>query len=218
MRDYLRVKEVGSIRELFKPFGDAHVILYRRDFSENLRGQFNALARRLRAPVGERGSNVKEFEADLRNIATGPETSGIREAALLLLRDRQDVDLILNGKTRPSQIRVENNGGWKEEDEEKFHIDHCVNTDVGRVIACYTDPVTQWIRWEDALRKEEGVFSARPGAQISSFRVGDIFRFKALSANDESTAGQESCLIHRRPEPTPQQRAENVPRLLWVAG
>lgn len=215
--DYAGIKVVGSLDELFNtPFGEANAVLWPR----TLRGDFNNVARLL---YKKREKN--DYFRDLENIARD-NPDGLGQAAMAVLQDIQTVDGILKGQSRPLDIRVQYNSGWAgDKGVENFHVDTCTRQETGRILCCYTAPVTQWIKNEDAQpvpgTLHGNLYKARPGTPVYSFRPGDMFRIKSVTHGEtaaDKAAFRDSCFVHRVPEPSARDRSLNQPRMLWVAG
>jgi len=216
--DYGRIRIVKSLAEVFnEPFGDASVILFPR----SLTGDFNALAKKLYSAPSEPGYSRADHAANLAKIAQEQQGSALGDAAALVLSDLQaSVKLMLGHDRIFGNMRVENTGRWKgTHTVEQFHIDGTDNAAMGRALCCYTEPVTQWIRSEDAKWVRDTQFKAKKGAEIYSFQPGDIFRIKALPNSMPELKMKKpdlSYFVHRVPQATKEQQ-DNI-RLLWVLG
>lgn len=204
---YNGVKVVGSLTELFNAeFGDANCILFPRPIS----GEFNQLANLL-----------KKYGQD-KLYDEGFVPQFYRAERQLIIDDMQAIrrELHDRGVSVASALRVETSEGWVESQSPcAFHVDGCSKPEIGRILCSYNEPVTEWLRNEDAVNvpqdRVRDLYKAKEGAAVQRFRPGDIFRIKSMLARDMTSNG-EGCFIHRAPEPTEDTR--HLVRLLLVAG
>ena len=204
---YRGVKVVGSLTELFNAeFGEANCILFPRSIS----GEFNQLAKLLKKYGTEKlydDGFVPQFYRVERKL--------IIDDMKVIRRELQE-----RGVNAGSALRVETSEGWVESKSHcAYHVDGCCNPEIGRILCSYNEPVTEWLRNEDAVNVPQerirDLYKAKDGATIQRFRPGDIFRIKSMLARDMTSNG-EGCFIHRAPKPT--EETKHLVRMLLVAG
>ena len=205
--NYPNIKVVGSLTELFNAeFGEANCILFPRPIS----GEFNQLAKLLKKHGTEKlydeGFVPQFYWAERRLIID--DMKAIR-------RELQE-----RGVNTGSALRVETSEGWIESQSPcAYHVEGCSKPEIGRILCSYNEPVTEWLRNEDAVNVPQerirDLYKAKEGATIQRFRPGDIFRIKSMLGRDMTSNG-EGCFIHRAPEPT--EETKHLVRMLLVAG
>ncbi len=205
---YKRIKVVGSLTDMFNtPFGgtdEVNCILHPRRLSED----FNALVSGLETIL----SHVDQRDAQkpllaLRKIAQGYESESY--AARLILEDLR----LMEETGAGTYFRVVRPDDRNYDGQRIFHEDHLGQEESvvrrGLLISCYTEPVTEWLRNEDAFRVNEIFHQPYPGAEILRFAPGDIWRH---AGSFEAGISVAQPLIHRAPD----QHEGEPPRLLLV--
>lgn len=173
------------------PFSeDVNCILYPRA----LTGAFNTLARELRQ------ESQTFYAAGLENFAEAHPAYG-SEIGLILA----DIDACGHAGFQ-AYLRVVDSRHHYKDIVHGFHVDFA-QAGKGRAMCCYTGPVTEAVRNEDAT--QDGLnnrYVPKPGA-VFQFQVGDLWR-QAGTMN----GGNVLPFIHRAPRIAP----EAVPRLVLV--
>lgn len=219
---YKRIKVVSSLSALFnEKFGgpdEVNCVLFPRRLS----GDFNKLAKTIESEV-----LFKNIFMDLRRV-NFPElkksfcslSQPEKIAAELVLADfhllENEYQRLCDqkvGRVTDTQLRL-----LKQYTEpgkiiwapEAFHTDGD-RSSLGRILCCYNDPVTEWIRNEDVevKRSDNGNLLPKKNAQIFSFHAGDIWRMAA-----DGGGYDVPFFIHR----SPPSKIDNPPRLLLVGG
>jgi len=181
-------------------FHSASVILLPRKLS----GDFNALALGLEdlrsSPVRQKKTAL--LQKKLTSFASD-RNSELRDAAGIVLEDMR----YFQQKGFFFELRLERSF-IRSDDDLPFHQDR-LDESFGRILCSYNDPVTEWIRPENAdYHRRTGLFSAKEESGICRFQTGDLWRF-AGSKNKNGVIP----LIHRAPRSNPG----SPPRLLLVA-
>lgn len=200
-KDYSSVIEVGSLQELFAAgaTAPAHVnaIVWRRGA---LSGNFNGLAKAFSNYVrpheylqrfASLGLNqVNDKLMALRMMC--PEwDEAYEEAALQLQNDVEEFSKYI--ETRSSTLRWVGQSGYGDM-VDQYHKDG----GVWRLMCCYNDPATAWIKNQDAVRQgSTDSYRLLSGATEYAFEPGDIW----LHAGDEREIGQP--FIHKATKPKP---------------
>jgi hypothetical protein len=209
--DYDRIKVVDSLAAIAEPFeGPVNCNLFPRRLTEN----FNALAATF-LPVQEKRpyfpgfEGARDFEEYLRSTQGEARVAGER-----ILQDMQDISALFGD----AFLRVVNPVFPYMFPDPCFHGD----TVKKRVLCCYVNPVTRWVRNDQATRKlvphgdgdgfeaEDWVelYTPEPGADIRSFAPTDIWC--------------HSGWVHKEDRPSfahavPEKDQVVLPRLLLVA-
>jgi hypothetical protein len=200
--NYKRIQVVGSLTELFNAsFGgpaEINCILYPRRLS----GDFNALAAEL---AGIRSRHIEDILSEYSEDIN----SGLAKAAGTILEDMRAIRSELEKAETYSglDLRIERRGNpYPGESPWALHKDGAHNASLGRILCCYTDPVTEWARNEDVQTWKVGLYKLKPEGKINRFRPGDIWR---LSVDPECP------FVHRVPASV---RQNDPPRIVLVAG
>jgi hypothetical protein len=203
-QDYKRIKVVDSLTELFnEQFGGAdevNAVLMPRRVSEN----FQALA----GILGDRLGIKPDIKAQ-RSLDREGARNQIKHLdhweRKSLQRILYDMDQLSERDVQPL-LRVVSPAGYDFKIAYRLHEDREKPGENGRIMCCYMEPTTEWLRNEDAVRKGGQIYEAKPVTKFFSFRVGDIWK--------QADCGQKvEPFIHRaiRSEPG------SCPRLLLVA-
>lgn len=215
-KDYNRILVVGSLADFFNTqFTPAvNCILHPRRLS----GDFNALAQAIARDAWKMDSResydftLPHFEAATKKLRRANDGAGA--AAKIVLADMKTMMKRHHRKDISLRFIKEKAYAAASTDVKNFHADN-VDYPLGRILCAYNDPVTEFIRNEDAVKLERGEYSAREGAPVYGFASGDLWRQTGRQSqyDPESYKGLEP-FIHR----APRWRAGNAPRLLLVAG
>jgi hypothetical protein len=201
-KDYSRLLEVRSLQELFKAALSApeevNVILWRRG---ELSGDFNGLARYMEA-------NPSEPEIAVATPLYLPDYIKDKEGLSedILKASRQVIaDLKMFKEDAPYKMSPDLRLITKENDDrstDEFHLDG----GKWRLMCCYNEPVTEWVRNEDVIGYEELNIQIRPGTEIFTFMPGDVWMHACQDT------GKQDLFIHRGHTP----ELGEPPRLLTV--
>lgn len=206
--DYNGIKMVDSFEAMLsEPFGHASAVLLPRSLS----GDFNALAQ----VMGRKGY----WRAPLMRVEKRDDLRKNFPQEIDLLRE--DIRMLRGVSAQHYlDLRVSKDSNWREDRApHAFHSDGCRNAHFGRVLCCYNDPVTEWIRREDAIPRDshEGTFEKREGAPLYRFKAGDIWRLASRTGGDGNVCGRP-LFIHRTPPSIRDRKEEDPPRMVLVAG
>jgi hypothetical protein len=211
-----RIKVVQSMRAFFEEsFWPANVILHARA----LVGDFKALASWLdREFQIEKKQQMQTLSPESLSRLTDRMGGGERFAALQIIDDMKAIRQSRQGEEGHfgPVLRILSSAGYESVNDyytATFHHDRHMpaGQKTGRILCCYTGPVTEWINNEDARVRFSGdmLYDPLPEAEIHSFRLGEIWR--AAGAN--FTAGQVDPFIHR----SRKQKPGDLPRLVLQA-
>ncbi len=211
--DYKRITVVKSLSGLFRASFNAekNCFLYPR----RLKGDFNALAAALAGTVQEKCSRGREtfFAYELEDIAANLDNPGAVSAIETVLEDLKAIDSAFPRMLNSTLRLVWEKGYDSKSTIDQFHADGTYYP-MGRICCSYTDPVTEFIRNEDAVPVRPRYYEARDGARIYSFQPGDIWRMTGMDNSKRHKDEGLSYFIHRAP---PVKPGDSL-RLLLVAG
>ena len=212
-----RLHRVQTMRDFFDAsFGPANVILCNRA----LIGDFKALARWLdREFQIEEKKQMLSLSVDQLRRLSGRMPGGESFAAGQIIKDMQDIH---QSRAWPGAehfgpvLRILSSDGYGSgNDYYTATLHHDVHLPAGqktgRIFCCYTGPVTEWVRNEEAKIRFQGdfMYDAAPDAAIHTFRLGEIWR--AAGAN--IAAARTEPFIHR----SCKQKPGEPPRLVLQA-
>jgi hypothetical protein len=169
--DYTGIKVVGSLSEVFNtPFGPANAVVFPR----KLTADFNALARGLKEQLHITNKGRQQHTLSYHELAVRAQSmnAAAQEAVAVVLADMKEMESL----GLKAKLRVVSPAGYKFRIAHHFHEDIEKPTALGRILCCYNDPVTDWLRNEDAVRVSGQRYEARDSALIQSFRTGDIWK------------------------------------------
>jgi len=201
--DYPALLQVSSLKELFdaadKVGNEVNIIVWRRG---EISGAFNALSHNLSAHYGRDIDQTNPNEM-LSNERFGP-SGDIGEAFAKL---KKDIESFRSYITKKSAVRWVGDLGYEVDFYEGDFVDD-FHTDIPawRLMCCYNNPTTEWIKNEDVLRKSGLAYIARDDAVISRFAQGDVW-LHAGTDNEE-----RHPFIHRGPKAAQYRR-----RLLFAS-
>lgn len=203
-----RVKVVASLSDMFnRAFGGAeevNCIVHPRKLS----GDFNALARRLSAPLKLEKKPFVELSTDAFALHARSLRGAEKKAAKAILADMKRMD----EQNLNPVLRVIGEGDYREQSAfdrvHDFHADGVTKVGGYKVLCCYTSPVTEGLRLEDAEFQEDGYYKMKPGAKPFSFRPGSIWRHAVIGTGEGILP-----FIHRAPHVSEQRQ----PRLILMA-
>jgi hypothetical protein len=183
--------------------GGVNCVLHPRKLS----GDFNALARRLSAPL----DLEKKAFAELSTASFASSVAGLtgaeKDAANAILSDMKR----MKAEGMNPVLRVVGAGDYRDESRydrvHDFHVDGDTKEGGYKVLCCYTSPVTEGLRVEDAELRDDGFYAMKPGAEAFRFKPGDIWRQAVIGTGNDIFP-----FIHRAP-PADQK----TPRLMLIA-
>jgi hypothetical protein len=213
--DYNRIKVVGSMSQFFNErFGPQNVILYPRAVV----GDFRALARWIDHEFQiEKKKAQWIFNSQTLNRLYD-RMLGAEQFALRQILNDMDVVSRLQCSAKDSSsavvLVVMSSAGYADSDfttATMHHDTHRPGARMGRTLCCYTGPVTEWVRNEDAKLRFCGdfMYDLKQDAAIQTFRLGDIWRSAGCNIAEDQTLP----FIHR----SRKQKPGNVPRLILRA-
>jgi len=166
-----RIKVVGSLTEVFNtPYDPYNCVIFPR----KLTADFNALAKGLGEQLHVNPKVRAHHDLSYHELAVRAQSldEPAKAAADIVLADMREIEQ----KGLHATLRVVSPAGYKFRVAHAFHADKPKNTEHGRLLCCYTDPVTQSVRNEDATPINVEKYSVKPEAQITTFRPGDIWK------------------------------------------
>ncbi|MAQ71105.1 MAG: hypothetical protein CL565_02810 [Alphaproteobacteria bacterium] len=200
--NYDRLVQVGSLVELFhaaETVGpEVNIIVYRRGA---LSGDFNALADLIDTQyfTDRYLKSLSSFEEKdfLTQLGNGRKFNrDAKEAALQLIEDIQVTYPHMVDDRREKYMACISAEGYRYKDTHLFHSDGAV----WRLLACYTDPATEWIKNEYSKyvgnMGDTPIYDKADNALTYQFQPGDIWLQAGDYRNQNSTA-----FLHKAPEP-----------------
>lgn len=169
--DYDRIK---IVRDLYSFLHDdfsprANVILYQRP----LAGDFDTLAQKMAQyfNLGEKEIFIKYSEID--QIEAFRETLDDEHLSECVDYILKDMEFFFHSGARP-HFRILKTYQMDETTHE-FHVDGLMR-DFDRIMTCYNNPVTQFIKNSDVVSVSGHKVRYKPDAKIYEFQVGDIWK------------------------------------------
>lgn len=181
-----RIKVVGSLAEVFNTPYDPHNCVI---FPRKLTADFNALAKGLGEQLNLSRNVRNSHELSLHELSVRVRSlNGAAQAAgRIVIADMREIEKF----GIDPKLRVISPAGYKFKIAHAFHEDREKDTEYGRVLCCYVEPVTESIRNEDAVLIGSQKYTTKEGAVITAFEPGDIW--KHIARNDRGIP----AFIHR---------------------
>jgi hypothetical protein len=166
-----RIKVVGSLAEVFNtPYDPYNCVIYPR----RLTADFNALAKGLGEQLNLSRSVRNSHELSLHELALRVRSLGgeAQAAGRIVIADMGEIEKF---GIHP-KLRVISPAGYKFKIAHAFHEDREKDTEYGRILCCYVEPVTESIRNEDAVLIGSQKYAAKTDAVITAFQPGDVWK------------------------------------------
>ncbi len=166
-----RIQVVGSLTEVFNtPYDPYNCVIFPR----TLKADFNALAKGLGEQLNLSRSVRNSHELSLHELAlrVGSLNSEAQAAGQIVVADMREIEKF----GIDPKLRVISPAGYKFKIAHAFHEDREKDTEYGRVLCCYVEPVTESIRNEDAVPAGSQKYAAKENAPIMVFQPGDIWK------------------------------------------
>lgn len=211
--DYDRIKVVPDIYSLLnEDFGaKANLILHPR----RLAGDFDALALVMAAffNLGRHEIFIKYKDRDrLLEFGETLENPAFIAPLEIILDDMEFFHAAAGRVTFRLVRKYQSLDGVHD-----FHIDG-LNQDFDRIMCCYNDPVTEYVRNDDVLSIEGQTATVREGAPVFRFRPGDLARQRIRNKKTPGVLGLLRGITDNKVQRAFVHRAQksNHPRLMLV--
>lgn len=212
-QDYDRIKVVTDIATLltedFEP--RANLVLYPR----RLTADFDSLARVMAIyfELGREEIFIKYKDKEkLEEFYENLESEDLQKTLRLVLDDME----FFHSAGARTHLRLLRNYSEKSGTHD-FHVDG-LNQDFDRLMTCYNQPTTQYVRNNDVLSVEGHKAIVRPGAPVYQFHVGDIWKQRVRNKKPEGIFGMIKSVLENKAQRAFVHRAQraNHPRLMLV--
>ncbi len=210
---YDRIKVVPDICSLltedFEP--RANLVLYPR----RIKGDFDSLARVMAAyfNLGKDEIFVKYKDIQkLIDFGEALENDGLRNAMEIVLNDME----FFHSSGARTHLRLLR--GYSEASgTHGFHVDG-MNQNFDRLMTCYNEPVTEYVRNDDVIAIEGHKAIVKEGAPVFQFRPGDIWKQRVRNKKAENIFGLLKGAIENKAKRAFVHRAQKSkhPRLMVV--
>lgn len=207
--DYPRIRCVSSLEEIFNARSEAthgtNVVLFRRG---NLAQNFNKLANVIGQHINKPAHYIREpFDDFIANLKRDIDWDDELEAAADFVAT--DMKTFAPYRGAGSALRVI--GGNNDSDlQNYFHADGGLPWQSWRLMSCYNEPATEWLKNEDAVYdKDKDRYVPKDGATIYSMQAGDVWFHRRTTGFFEKL---RPPLIHRATTPKPGEH-----RLLFAS-
>lgn len=211
--DYDRIKIVPDVCSLLTEGFDskANVIVYPRRVSGNFDILAQALAEHFKLGRDELFIKYKDKQR-LLDAVDVLEDEDLRDSLKLLLSDME----FFHAAGARTHVRIlksysEHSG------THDFHVDG-LNQNFDRLMTCYNDPVTQYVRNEDVISVDGHKAVVRAGAPVYGFKPGDIWKQRVRNKKAEGLLGALKEKIEDKAKRAFVHRAQRSlhPRLMLV--
>jgi hypothetical protein len=211
--DYDRIKVVPDICSLltedFEP--KANIILYPR----RLQGDFDRLAFVMGAyfNLGKDEIFIKYKERDkIIEFGNKLEQEDLQNTLEIILTDME----FFHSAGARTNLRLLRNYS-EQSGTHDFHVDGN-NQDFDRLMVCYNNPVTQYVKNDDVISVEGHKAIVRKGAPIYAFRPGDVWRQRVRNKKPEGFFDMLKGAVENKAKRAFVHRAQKSdrPRLMLV--